>query len=240
MSAYHEAYHPDPVNRTYPSILPLDTPITVTYISSGFTLTWNASNVHVEDNFVVRRKTGTTWSAPLATVAANGTSATITGTEAVSGTYGVFSTTHADIKYDRHSHPHAALGVVATVNVVIPRPPPVVPPPAPCTVTVVAAEGGTVSGGGTVVCGVGRVSYSSQAKAGWCVSHFRSSSGVAGQAIPFVICPQTGGGSIVPTENTTVTAYFVLRSSLSGGGPSGQAETPSATATPSPSATPAP
>ena len=134
LKAYHDAYHPDPVNRDYShdrvlDIGPHDVPITVSYSSGSFTLTWDASNVHVEHNFVVRRKTGNTWSAPLATVAANGTSATITGAAAVSGTYGVFSTTHADIKHDQHTHPHAALGVVATVKVTIPSTPPANPTP---------------------------------------------------------------------------------------------------------------
>ena len=106
-----------------------------------------------------------------------------------------------------------------------------------CTVTVRAARGGSASGGGRVWCGAVSVPYASSASGGWCVSHFHSTFGVAGQAIPFVICPQTGRGSVTPEVDLTITAYFVLRSSLSGGGPSGQAETPSATPTPSATAT---
>ena len=108
-----------------------------------------------------------------------------------------------------------------------------------CTVTVRAAKGGSASGGGRVWCGAVSVPYTSSASGGWCVSHFHSTFGVAGQAIPFVICPQTGRGSVTPEVDLTITAYFVLRSSLSGG-PSGQAETPSATPSPSATATPSP
>lgn len=104
-----------------------------------------------------------------------------------------------------------------------------------CTVSVRASSGGSASGGGRVWCGTAKVDYSSRASAGWCVSHFGSTFGAAGQAIPFTICPRTGGGSVTPSVDLTITAYFVRRSSLGG-----QAEEGTATATPTASATAAP
>ena len=116
-----------------------------------------------------------------------------------------------------------------------------------CTVTVRARSGGSASGGGRVWCGTTKVNYSSRASAGWCVSHFHTTFGAAGQSIPFTLCPRTGSGSITPSVDLTITAYFVRRSSL---GASGQGEdgtatptatpAPSATATPTPTATPIP
>ena len=110
-----------------------------------------------------------------------------------------------------------------------------------CTVSVRARSGGSASGGGRVWCGTTKVNYSSRASAGWCVSHFHTTFGAAGQSIPFTLCPRTGSGSITPSVDLTITAYFVRRSSL---GASGQGEddtaTPTPTATATPTATPAP
>ena len=211
--------------------------------TSQVKLNWNATNVHVEKDFEIRRCTGrktacdaesASWTGNVKTVAANATTTTLTGQGSGWRSYRVVSRTSALTGAQAEAESTTVEVRVAAP----PAPPPVILVPW-CTVTVVAAEGGTASGGGTVQCGVGRVSYSSQAKPGWCVNGFSDSSRATGQALPFTICPQTGAGSTVPTENVTITATFILRSSLPRGLDEGTA-TATATATPTASATAAP